>query len=532
MSTQFGEYHLIERVAAGGMAEIWRAEIRGIGGFKRDVAIKRILPEHTHDQKFVEMLLDEARIAARLSHPNIAQVIQCGLIDNTYYIVMELVDGVPLSRLLSMLSRAGERLPHDCAIHLGVGLLRALDCAHKAKSDSGRPLDVVHRDVSPHNLLVSAHGDAKLIDFGVAQAADKLHKTETGVLKGKITYMAPEQVQGGVVDARTDQYAAALVVAEMLTGKRVHSGQSEIDVLKAVIDADPAAIRAQLEAEKVPAGVVAAIVKSLARRADDRFVDCESLAAALLAALPVDVEAARSKLAAYVPRVRTEPRTPARDLDTEAPTKKLTPSGSTRDPGHPGAPPSSPGSLASSSSTTPLAHTALVDRPRSTSRDVDSPPTSSRLNASAARALGAAGALALGVAAFFVFRGADDEHLERYDTRVDAGAVDEVNEVNAVSAVNVVGAGDAGILVDAGNAAITPVRTAKKRATGTLDLACLPWCEITIDGKPGLRSPLRGHVLEVGAHTVDVVNPPTGKRATLKVRIDAGKATKESVRLE
>src|SRR5688572_2011078 len=181
MPTPFGDYTLIERIAAGGMAEIYRAEMRGAGGFRRDVAIKRILPEHTHDAKFVEMLLDEARIAARLSHPNIAQVIQCGVIDGSYYIVMELVDGVALSRVLGMLGRAEERLSMLTAIYVGVGLLRALDHAHRAKDDQGKPLDIIHRDVSPHNLLVSIHGDVKLVDFGVAHAADRLHKTESGV---------------------------------------------------------------------------------------------------------------------------------------------------------------------------------------------------------------------------------------------------------------------------------------------------------------------------------------------------------------
>src|SRR5207237_77286 len=153
-----------------------------------------------------------------------------------YFIVMELVDGVALSKILSLNSRRDVRLSQATAVHAGVQLLRALDFAHKAKNDDGKPLAIVHRDVSPQNVLVSVHGDVKLVDFGVASAADRLHKTESGVLKGKLSYMAPEQVEGKGVDARSDQYAAALVVAEALTGKRVFAGHSEIDVIQAVLD--------------------------------------------------------------------------------------------------------------------------------------------------------------------------------------------------------------------------------------------------------------------------------------------------------
>lgn len=546
MSTPFGEYHLVERIAAGGMAEIWRAEIRGIGGFKREVAIKRILPEHTHDKKFVDMLLDEARIAARLSHPNIAQVIQCGLIDGCYYIVMELVDGVPLSQVLALLARAGERLPHQCALHLGIGLLRALDCAHKARGDNGRLLEVVHRDVSPHNLLVSTHGDAKLIDFGVAQASDRLHKTETGVLKGKISYMAPEHLQGGLVDARTDQYAAALVIAEMLTGRKVHGGQSEVDVLRAVLDADSSSIGKRLEEERVPAGIVDAVVKALARRADDRFADCGGFAAALLAALAVDVESARPQLAALVPRVRAERRYVGGDGEPERPTKRLTPSRPALEPVR---------------DVAPEAQTLVVDPPLASAPAMSAMSLAASV-ASAPSVRGRAATLALAITAVAVVAtvavalrteltspplAGEAERARGADARDDGGNHRRTAPLGIDGGVNAEGAGagpdagaaaaganvDARFTTDAALALPTSVRTpAKRRAIGTLDLACLPWCEIAIDGRGGLRSPLRAHVLDVGEHDVEVVNPPTGKRAKVTVHIEAGRTTRQSVRLE
>jgi serine/threonine protein kinase len=225
--THFGPYELLRPLGAGGMAETFVAVRRGPAGFEQRVCLKRILPGYSGDPSFVDLFLDEARLLAQLRNGNIVQVYDFGEAEGTYYMALELVDGADLENLLSDLQRRGERLSQDMVLYIAAQLLEALEYAHAASAD-GQPLGIVHRDVSPSNILVSSHGEVKLTDFGIAKARGRKHQTQTGHTKGKLSYMSPEQVRGEALDGRSDLFAVGIVLYELLAG--VHPFEAETDL--------------------------------------------------------------------------------------------------------------------------------------------------------------------------------------------------------------------------------------------------------------------------------------------------------------
>ncbi len=228
---QFGDYELRQRVAVGGMAEIFLARRSRPGGFSKVVAVKRVLPELAKQEEFRKMFADEARLCASLNHPNLVQVFDYGEVDGVPFLVMEWVDGCDLSSLL----REGGPLRPSVAAFAMAEVARALAHVHAAKDESGRSLHIVHRDLSPGNVLISRAGDVKLGDFGVAQARGRLARTDAGRLKGTLAYLSPEQVSGVKVDQRTDIYAVGLLLFELLTGERYVAGDSEVELLQAAM---------------------------------------------------------------------------------------------------------------------------------------------------------------------------------------------------------------------------------------------------------------------------------------------------------
>ncbi len=234
--TPFGPYVLLKRVATGGMAELYLAKKRGVEGFEKTLAIKRILPHLSDNQEFITMFIDEAKVAARLTHPNIVQIFDMGRIDGDYYIAMEYVPGKDLRAVLRRAQEVRRPVPVEIAVIVATHLCAALDYAHRARDDQGRPLHIVHRDVSPPNVLISYDGDIKLTDFGVAKAAVKMHVTLSGTLKGKVLYMAPEQANLQPVDARSDIYSLGIVLYELLTGRNpfYDRDDTELTVLEKV----------------------------------------------------------------------------------------------------------------------------------------------------------------------------------------------------------------------------------------------------------------------------------------------------------
>jgi serine/threonine protein kinase len=222
-----GRYALYDEIAAGGMATVHIGRLLGSVGFSRTVAIKRLHRQYAREPEFVSMFLDEARLAARIRHPNVVGTLDVVSLDGELFLVMEYVQGEPLVRLIRAVRERGEGVPIPIAASIMVGVLEGLHAAHEATNDQGEPLGIVHRDVSPQNILVGTDGVARVVDFGVAKAAGRVQSTRDGQLKGKLGYMAPEQIAGNAARA-TDVHAASVVLWEMLTGRRLYHGENEL----------------------------------------------------------------------------------------------------------------------------------------------------------------------------------------------------------------------------------------------------------------------------------------------------------------
>jgi Flp pilus assembly protein TadD len=235
---RFGDYVLLDKIAQGGMAELFLAKRRGVEGFEKVVAIKRILPELSWNREFVAMFINEAKIAARLSHPNIVQIFDFGKIDNYYFIAMEYVHGENLRELLKQAAARNVHFSPELVASITARACAGLDHAHRKTDEGGRPLRIIHRDVSPQNVLVSYEGDVKVVDFGIAKAVAENPEATRGVLKGKLSYLSPEQVNGLNLDARSDVFAIGLVFYELLVGKKLFDKQDPAEILDAIIHVD------------------------------------------------------------------------------------------------------------------------------------------------------------------------------------------------------------------------------------------------------------------------------------------------------
>ncbi|MCA9685730.1 MAG: serine/threonine protein kinase, partial [Myxococcales bacterium] len=279
-----GRYELIHRLAHGGMATVYLGRAKGKAGFEKVVAVKVIHPHLADEVEFVSMFLDEARIAARILHPHVVQILDLGEADGVYHMVMEFIEGDNLAALVRAM--AGERLPISVILQLLADTLEGLGAAHDLRDSDGRSYGVVHRDVSPHNILINLDGWAKVGDFGVMKAAGKNSNTKTGELRGKLAYMSPEQARGGAVDARTDIFATGVIAWELLAGRRLFACETESATLEKVVacevpalDYGPEGERPELDRQRWPKrgeladGLDALLRRALAPKAEDRFAD-------------------------------------------------------------------------------------------------------------------------------------------------------------------------------------------------------------------------------------------------------------------
>src|SRR5882724_4245486 len=272
-------YRVIEKLASGGMAEVFRAESAGLEGFKKQVAIKRVLPHLSEKKKFISMFLDEARLSAHLSHSNCVQVFDIGVGDNAYFIVMEYVDGADLKAVLETLKKQGRELPVEEAVFIAIKICEGLCYAHELTDSEGRRFGVVHRDVSPPNVLMTKHGEIKIVDFGLAKASSQLEKSEPGIIKGKFSYLSPEAALGKEVDHRTDIFAVGIILWEMLAGRRLFLGDTDFATVKLVQQAVvPSLSKVN---PKVPAELEQTVNKALARDPSQRFQSARELAISL-----------------------------------------------------------------------------------------------------------------------------------------------------------------------------------------------------------------------------------------------------------
>jgi serine/threonine-protein kinase len=271
-------YELLCPIATGGMAVVWLARLRGKRGFEKLFAVKTIKTELIHDLRFQEMFLDEARIASGIQHPNVAQILDLGEQDDVLYIVMEWVDGDSLARVRKLAPKRGTSLPLGVTLRVIADACAGLHAAHQLRDVKGKSLDIVHRDVSPQNILISSAGSVRVIDFGIAKATNRsAGDTRSGIIKGKIHYMAPEQAAGRAIDRRVDIWSIGVCLYELVMGKLPFDGDSDVDVVRRLLSEEPAP-RADAS---VPAPVADVIASSLARDPSARFLTAAAMQRAI-----------------------------------------------------------------------------------------------------------------------------------------------------------------------------------------------------------------------------------------------------------
>ncbi|PKN49873.1 MAG: serine/threonine protein kinase [Deltaproteobacteria bacterium HGW-Deltaproteobacteria-20] len=278
-----GRYVIGEEIASGGMATVHLARQRGSLGFARTVAVKCLHPTFARDAQFVSMFIDEARLAARVQHPNVVTTLDVVDLDQELFLVMDHVLGASLYELQKQ-QPPDKKMDPRLAVTIMMGVLRGLHAAHEAKSERGDPLEIVHRDVSPQNILIGRDGVSRLIDFGVARAVERVHSTHEGQVKGKVRYMSPEQLAGEPLDRRSDVFAAAVILWEMLTGRPIHRAGELGALVAEILRFEPKP--ASLFAPTIPAGLDAALLQGLQRDKQGRFSTAEDMARALERSIP------------------------------------------------------------------------------------------------------------------------------------------------------------------------------------------------------------------------------------------------------
>jgi serine/threonine protein kinase len=266
---KFGKYYFLERISVGGMAEVFKAKSFGVEGFEKLIAIKRILSNVAEDEDFITMFIDEAKIAVQLNHANIAQIFDLGNIEGSYFIALEYIHGKDLRTIWDRHNRRSLLLPLPMSAYIMIRICEGLDYAHRKKNAAGSDLNIVHRDVSPQNILVSYEGEVKIIDFGIAKAANKASRTQAGILKGKFGYMSPEQVRGLPLDGRSDIFSSGIILYEMLTGERLFAGESDFSTLEKVRNVE--ILPPTTYNRKVPDALEKIVLKALSKDPDDRY---------------------------------------------------------------------------------------------------------------------------------------------------------------------------------------------------------------------------------------------------------------------
>jgi eukaryotic-like serine/threonine-protein kinase len=266
---KFGKYHLLKRIAVGGMAEIFVARREGMEGFHKTIVIKRIRPHLSEEPAFVNMFLNEAKLAAELNHSNIAQIFDLGRIGKSYFIAMEFINGHDMRAIVPQAEKMGISFPLEYSLKIAREVCEGLYYAHRKSDEQGNPLNIVHRDVTPENIMVSFDGEVKILDFGIAKAENLVSETRAGEIKGKLGYLSPEQIKGKPVDHRSDLFSLGVVLYEWISGHKLFSGRSDIHVLKSVIEGKiypPTYFK-----EDVPEAVEKILMQALDRNREERY---------------------------------------------------------------------------------------------------------------------------------------------------------------------------------------------------------------------------------------------------------------------
>ncbi len=321
----FGKYVLRERIGKGGMAEIFRATAQGASGFQKELVIKRMLPSLTDDPGFADVIVREAKIAVTLRHQNIVQVFELGEVDGQYYIAMEYLHGRDLRHVLLRAAELGKQMPMGLAVHIAMEVAKALDYAHDVKDASGKPLELVHRDISPTNLMASFAGEIKVLDFGIAKAEVSDYVTREGLIKGNCPYMSPEQIAGQAVNHQSDLFSLGSTLYELLTGRRAFEAPTQIAIMQRIYAEPPIPIRTHRE--EIPEKLDAVVMRLLDKDRAKRFQDAAEAHHALAELIGKDVSASSSfELSKFLTELYgDEANRESRSLPPEGQTSELTP---------------------------------------------------------------------------------------------------------------------------------------------------------------------------------------------------------------
>lgn len=555
-----GRYKLLAKLATGGMAEIWLADQAGPKGFQKLVVVKRILESFCADEEFVSMFLDEARIAAQLNHPNVVQIFDLGERAGAYYIAMEYLAGENLSKVMRASLRKQRPLPLTLGAKIVSLAAAGLGHAHAKRSADGTPLNVVHRDVSPQNLLVTLEGNVKVVDFGVARAANRATQTMDGQIKGKIAYMSPEQAAGQPLDARSDVFSLGIILFEVATGSRFFGERDMSAILGTLCGADPLPRARELRPD-VPAELDALISTALSRRPEKRFANGSALHEALEEWLHRQPEpAGPAQLAEHLKHVFQDELDKRSELIEAARAGQLTPSGLRKSLARGDTDATMPGGTSKVSPgrkrKTPLwvaiaAGAALVlvgagfrlaarvsrgpEVPAVVELPLRPPPAPRpavlRIETEPAGAAVSVDGVPRGVAPVELEGAAVGEHLIEaslagHKTVSRSVTVREAGERSQVSFALVPLPPPVAAVDPAGPAGTTadPARPAVA-GKGKLTLQTKPWAEV-FQGKKRLgETPLLEHPLPAGRHVLRLVNAEAGLKTTVEIEIVAGKTT-------
>ncbi len=526
MTTTLGKYTLLRKLATGGMAEVFLARADGPMGFQKKCVVKRILPHFNDDPRFTEMFLGEARLAAQLNHPNLVQIFDFGQADGQYYLAMEYIDG-PNLRVLNQAARRQEG-PVGFALAARIVALAAegLHHAHELRGEDGAFLNLVHRDISPDNVLVSRSGAVKVVDFGIAKATTQPHLTKSGMIKGKMAYMPPEQLAREPLDRRSDLFALGIVLYELVTGGMPFDATSEVSIIQALMSAKPLD-RPTVYRPDCPPALEAIITRCLEKSREARYPSAAALQNDLEHFIQSTGQVVGTRdiasLVEFLFAGDGEPTTPSSEGSLDAALSATTPSGTSQE--RPGGVPSSPAKpraappadrqLPTGAGSTGLSNTAL--------RQVAEAKTPK-----AGLAIGlAVGLLGLTAAAYMALsRGGPTAPQAGATTPtttpapvVDAGALAELVLDAGLAEPTPSDAGEAAVVV--APIAVEPTRPVAARPA-RLELRVRPYATVYLDDKLLGDTPLPPVTVPAGKHKLRLVNAKLGKNVTLDLALKPG----------
>jgi len=555
----FGRYFLIDKIAVGGMAEVFKAKSFSHGGFEKLLVIKRILQHLSDNEEFVDMFIDEAKISVELQHPNIVQIYDFGRIAENYFIAMECVEGKDVKGILRKLAERRKLLPMEYAVYIAHEMCKGLDYAHKRTDMQGAPLGIIHRDVSPSNILVSYSGEVKVADFGIAKAQISAYNTKGGVLKGKFEYMSPEQARGEELNNQADLFATGIILHEMLTGRRLFKSDSDIKTLERIksVDVQPPS---KLN-PAIPKRLDDIVMRALSNDREIRFRDARELQTALLEFMyPATPDLTRENLGHFLTelfsaeirseRDRLESGTKAAaDLNEHAPEIDLELEWV-----------ESPGSgqtIHIQPSRTPLVAALFAflglgavilwlgtqQSPQIVEKVVE---VQAPLTASLQLKISPSVDSTVTIDGKVIGTGSDVIHADlipdqSFDLKVSAPGYLPFTERINVSAGERLRLPIGLTPIPKARPKVEPKVKTQATAASAVESTAAPqpaapgmlnvnvrggWAEVYVDGRPVDTTPLYQHSLPVGRHTVEIVNGATGERQTRVVTIIPGKTTR------